>query len=438
MINVENLPCAFKRSVEERAVDELLALSEQCWTPDYKNIKRKEVLQESKEDLSSLTYKMLVIEDDTSCSSCKTPLAPWQVCVSTKEHEGGYILDPQSLDALAMNRAMASRKNPQIFTPARCCCNNFTPKDDRNEENSCAERDSVKDTKPKSSPFADQQAATNNIQDGGRLNRNASFPHAGFKFYHTEHTDFYINSYRKQVTDHYIRKHIQWRIRENNINAVKRPPKKLTQEVKSKTIPKPSFTFYSFRISKKSSCDNGVLKIGPCPRHLPEQNDSKKARFSKIKTQSSIQSTEEKTMEPQKESKPLIMTNLAFQSSPLARTDNTMIISGLDRERNVNDAPKTESSDGKLKKVQLKVDCPTESPRIVARGRANKSANKCKVSLKTENSLKQQIMQTIFWCFALLIPNSCLILLVFFFSFFLGEAFGCLHEAYAAMLQKLL
>lgn len=391
MINVESIPCAFKTSVEERVVDELLMLSEQCWTPDCKNIKRKEVLQESKEDLSSLTYKMLVIEDDnTSCSSCKTPLAAWQVCVSAKQHEGGYQLDQQSSDALAINRAVASRKNPQFFTPARCCFMNFTPKDDKNEENSCVERDSVKDTKPKTSPFADQQTATNNIQDGGRLNRNASSPHAGFKFYHTEQTNFYINSYRKQITDHFIRKHIQWRIRENNMNAAKRPPKK-TQELKSKTIPKPSFTFYSFRISKKNRCDNGLLKVGPCPRNLPEQKGSKKARFSKIKTQSNIQSTVEKTMERQKESKPL-MTNFTFQSSPLARTDNTMIISGLDSERNVNDAPKTESNEGKLKKVQLKVDCSTESPRIVARGRANTSANKCKVSLKTENSLKQHIL----------------------------------------------
>lgn len=376
-MNLESIPCAFRESVESRAVDELCRISEQCWTSDGKNTKRKAVSQESSEDLSSLVYKMLVIEDDnTSFSNSKKPLAAWHVCVSPKQHEGGYQLDPQSLDAQGTNRTAVSRKDPQFFTPARCC-HNFT-KEDKTELNNCtcAERDSgAKDIRPKSSSFVLEQSTinNNNIQDGGRLNRNTDSPHTEFKFNHSKCTDYYIKSYREQITNVNIRRHVQWRIRENSINTVKKLPRK-THEVKSKTIPKPSFAFYSFRIpKKKSACDNGVLKIGPCPRNLPEQNDSKKARYSKIKTPSNTASTAEKKLDQRKETK-LLLTNLEFQSRPQARTENTVTTYGPDNEEN---APKTESNEGKLKKVQLKVDCSTESPRIVPKGRANKS----KVSL---------------------------------------------------------
>lgn len=418
-MNVETIPCAFKERVEARVVDELRTVSEQCWRSDWKNNKRREVSQDSREDLSSLAYKMLVIEDDnTSCSSLKTPFAAWQVCVSAKQHEGGYQMDPQSLDPHAMNR-----KTPQFFTPARCRYNNFTPKEDKNEENGFVERDNVKEIRAKSSLYVDQLPTTNNIQDGGRLNRNASSPHTGLKFYHSKHAEFYINSYRKQITDYNIKKHIQWRIRENTMNAVRKPPKK-THEVKSKTIPKPSFTFYSFRIpKKKSTCDTGVLKVGPCPRNIPEQNDTKKARFGKIKTNSITAPTLEKKVDQRKETKSL--TNLEFQSRPQARTESTVTISTLDNEGNGNDTTKTESSERKLKKVQLKVHgSSTESPRIVAKGRANiKSKVSCRV-----------IFGVSLLCFLLKI------LLLFLFSFFcfLGEMFRCLYEVYATMLQKLL
>ncbi|KAL9979371.1 hypothetical protein ACROYT_G017025 [Oculina patagonica] len=375
-MNVETIPCAFKERVEARVVDELLTISEKCWRSDWKNTKGREVLRESREDLSSLAYKMLVIEDDnTSCSSLKTPFAAWQVCVLAKQHEGGYQMDPQSLDARSM-----SRKNPQFFTPTRCCYNNFTPKEDKNEENGCVERDNVKETRAKSSLYVDQPT-TNNIQDGGRLKRNTSSPHTGLKFYHSKHAEFYINSYRKQITDYNIKKHIEWRIRENSMNTVKKPPKK-AHEVKSKTIPKPSFTFYSFRIpKKKNTCDTGVLKVGPCPRNIPEQNDSKKARFGKIKTNLITAPTLEKK-DQRKETKSL--TNLEYRSTPQTRTESTVTISGQDNEGNSNDTTKAESSERKLKKVHLKVhECSTESPRIVAKGRAaNKSKYERKVTRK--------------------------------------------------------
>ena len=382
-MNVESIPCVFKKRVELRVTDDLRTISEQCSTIDWRNAKKREVSQESREDLSSLVYNMLAIEDsNTRSSSSKTPLAAWQVCVSAKQHEGGYQLDPQSLDAHATNRTVLfHRKTPQFFAPARCCRNNFT-REDLAEEKSCAERDNVKEIRAKSASLVSDQSV-NTVQDGGRFHRNtrsaSCSPHTRLTFHHSKYTDYYIKNYREQITDDNIRKHIQWRLNELKCNdAVKKPPKK-THEVKSKTIPKPSFTFYRFRISnEKCACDTGILKVGPCPR-MPEQSDSKKAGFninntsslsqSKLKTQSNMASMAKSKLDQRKETKSV--TNLEFQSRLPTRRENT--ISGLDGEGNMNVA-KTESNEGKLKKVQLQVhDCSTESPRIVAKGRANRS-----------------------------------------------------------------
>lgn len=368
-MSLESIPCAYKERVESRVVDELCMISEQCWTSHGKNTKTKAVSQDSGKDLSSLVCKMLVIEDDnTRFPTSKTPLAAWQVCVSPKQHKGGYQLDPQSSDALGTNKAAVFRKYPQFFTPVRCCSNFKEP--DKSELNSCTcvERESgAKDVKAKSSPFAPEQSPinNNNFQDGGRLDRNTNSPYTEFKFYHSKYTDHYMKSYREQITNVNIRRHVQWRLWENSINTVNKTPRK-PQAVKSKTTPKSSFAFYRFCISnKKSTCDNGVLKVGPCPRTLPEQNDSKKSRKTA--------STAEKKLDQRKQR--TFVTNLEFQSRPQARTENIVTTSGLDcGEKDNGTAPKTESNKGKLKKVQLKVDCSTESPRIVPKaGRPNKS-----------------------------------------------------------------
>ena len=367
-MNRESIPCAYKERVESRVTDELCTISERCLTSHGKNMKTKAVLQEGGEDLSSLVYKMLVMEDNnTRFPTFKTPLAAWQVCVSPKQHEGGYQLDPQSLEALGTNKAAAFRKEPQFLTPARCC-NNL--KEDKTELNSCTcvERESgTKDVKTKSSSFVLEQSSVsnNNIQNGGRLDRNTDSPYTEFKFHHSKHTDYYIKSYREQITNVNIQKHVQWWLKENSVNTVNRTPRK-TNAVKRKTIPKSSFAFYRFCISnKKSTCDNGVLKVGPCPRNLPEQNYSKNSR--------KIASTAEKKTDQRKET--TFARNLELQSKPQACTENAATISGLDNEeKDKGMAPKTESDEGKLKKVQLKIDCSTDTPRIVPKaGRANRS-----------------------------------------------------------------
>jgi len=371
-MDLESIPCAYKERVESRVVDELCMISEQCWTSHgRKNTKTKAVLQESGKDLSSLVCKMLVIEDDnTRFPTSKTPFAAWQICTSTKQHNGGYQLDPQSSDALGTNKAVVFRKYPLFFTPAHCC-NNFK-EPDKTELNSCTcvERESgAKDVKARSSPFSPEQSSiinNNNIQDGVRLDRNHDLQCTEFKFYHSKYTDYYIKSYREQITNVNIQKQVQWRLRENSINTVNKPPRK-TQAVKSKTVPKSSFAIYRFRISnKKSTCGNGVLKVGPCPRNVSEQNDSKKSR--------NTASTAEKKPDQLRKERAFV-TNLKFQSPrPQPRTENIVTISDLDSvEKDNSTAPKTESNQGKLKKVQLKVDCSTESPRIVPKGgRPNK------------------------------------------------------------------
>ena len=375
-MNLESIPCAYKERVESRAVDELCMISEQCWTSHEKNTKRKVVSQESREDLSSLLYKMLVIEDDnTSFSTSKTPLTAWKVCVSPKQHQGGYQLDPQSFDALGTNKATVLRKNPQFFTPPGCY-NNF--QDDKTKLNShtCVERDrEAKDVKDKGYSFAAEQSTinNNNIQNGERLDRNTDSPFTEFQFCHSIYPDDCIKNIREQNPNVNLQRHVQRRLRENSSNTVNITPRK-SHVVKSKTIPRPffSFAFHNFCISnKESTSDSGVLKVGPCPRftNVPEQksqNYSKKSRYGKI---SNLASTAEKKVDKRKETK--------FQSTrPEARKENIVTISGPGSERKYNGtASKTESNEGKLKKVQLKVLCSTESPRVVSKtGRGNKSA----------------------------------------------------------------
>lgn len=374
-MSLESIPCAYKERVESRAVDELCMISEQCWTSHGKNTNRNVVSQESREDLSSLLYKMLVIEDDnTSFSSSKTPLTAWKVCVSPKQHKGGYQLDPQRFDALGTNKATVLRKNPQFFTPPGCF-NNFQEDKTQLNSHTCVERDrEAKDVKDKGYSFAAEQSTiNNNIQDGESLDRNTDSPFTEFQFCHSIYPNDYIKNNREQIPNINLQRQEQRRLRENSSNTVKITPRK-SHVVKSATIPRPSFTFafHKFCISnKESTSDSGVLRVGPCPRftNLPEQNYSKKSRYGKI---SNLASTPEKKMDQRKETK--------FQSTrPEARKENIVTITAPGSERKYNGtASKTESNEGKLKKVQLKVLCSSESPRVVPKtGRGN---NKSMVS----------------------------------------------------------
>ena len=366
-MNPESIPCAYKERVESRVVDELCMISEKCLTTHGKNTKTKAVSQESGEDLSSLMYKMLLIQDDnTRLPTFKTPLAAWQVCVSPKQHKGGYQLDLQSSDALGTNKAVVFQKDRQFFTPARCC-NNL--KEDKTELNSCTcvDRESVtKGVKAKSSFVLEQSSINNNnIQNGGRLDRNTDSPYTEFQFHHSKCTDHYIKSYREQITDVNIRRHVQWWSRGNSINTENKTPRK-TNAVKNKTMPT-SFAFYRFRLSnKKRTCENGALKVGPCPRNLREQNHSK--------TSQKIASTADKKTDRRKET--TFARNVEFQSKPQARAEKIATISDVDSEEKdkLNSTGlKTESNEGKLKKVQLKIDSSTESPRVVPKaGRPNR------------------------------------------------------------------
>lgn len=383
-MNIDTIPCALKKRIELRASEDLSSISEQCTMSGWRNAKSLEafhtVLQDSREGLSSLMTKMLVIENNnTRCSSLKTPLSAWQVCLSAKQHQGGYQLDPGK-ELFATKRPVTFGKNAHLFTPPRCFRSNVTK--ENSDEVSCVERDVVKEARAKSASHVDQN--NGHFQDGGKLTRNArsasSSSHTGLKFCHSKYTDYYIKSYREQITNDSIRKHIQWRLKENN--SVKKPVKK-THEVKSKTIPKPSFTFYRFRISKnKSPCDNGYLKVGPCPRML-EQKESKKAgeenkcnaanQNGKGKRQTDMAPSAGERKAEQKRKEIKSVTTLKFQNTLPPQRENS--VPGVDIEGNAKDLTKTESREGKLKKVELRVHkSSSDSPRIVPKtGRVNKT-----------------------------------------------------------------
>ena len=383
-MNIDTIPCVFKKRVELRASEDLRSISEQCTVSGWRNTNAKilenfdTVLQDSRDDLSSVMHKMLVTEkDNTRNTASKTPLSAWQVCFSAKQHQGGYQLEPEG-ELVQSKWIVDCGKNAHIFTPPRCHCNLNITKENV-DENSCVERNTARNGRAKSATYVDQ--SNSHTQDGGKLTRitrsASSSPHTGYKFCHSKATDYYTKSYREQITNDNIRKHIQWQLKENNRNNAKKSPKR-THEAKSKAIPIPAF--YSFRISKdKNPCDSGYLKVGPSPRRS-EQKESKKAgvkTFNTVVTQSgkgkttNIASEEEEKKVKGKEIKSV--TTLKFQNTQLSQRENT--VPGVDSEGNAEDTTKTESSEGKLKKVQLKVqNSSTDSPRIVPKnGRANKT-----------------------------------------------------------------
>ena len=251
----DTIPCAFKKRVEQRASEEFRSVSEKCIVSGWGNVKSLgsfcTVLQDNREDLGTLMHQMLVKNNDkTRCSSSKTPLFPWQVCLSAKQHLGGYLDTEEELAATKRNVSFLKR------APPRCHRSNLTS-EILADESSCVEREPVEEARAKSASNVGKN--NGHVQDacGGKLCRNAQSPaHSAsptnFKFYHSKYTDYHIKNYREQITDESIRKHIYAWLKENNKLKPKplseKKSTKKTQEVKSITIPKPSFTLYRFSL----------------------------------------------------------------------------------------------------------------------------------------------------------------------------------------------
>lgn len=401
-MNFVTIPCAFTKQIELKASEELRVIGEQCACKDSGRGNERSftktsnvVLQESNEDLGSLMHKMLVTEkENTHSVAFKTPLSAWQICHSAKQHKGGYQIEPE----VATKMISACGKDEHVLTPPRCHRNLNITKENMDEK-SHIERDMVKDAIAKSASYVDQ--ANRNARDSGKIYNLArtqsasSSPQPGYKFYHSTSTADYIKSYREQITNDFIRKHNQWRLKENCQSNVKKSPKR-TNETKRKALPADLFTFYRFRISKtENPCDSGYLNVGSCPLQMrtSEQKDSKtmgvnsyntatsseerKARTNSVST-TAIQKTDRKEINS-------VRTLLKFQNTA-ATTQPYNIVRSVNSEATTKDANKTESSwESNLKKVELRVNSRTKySPRIVPKtaGRANKT----KVNLNRRDS----------------------------------------------------
>lgn len=399
------IPCPFKRLVEGKTVEDLCAVSERWFMSDLTvDTKTKELLQETKEDLCDLMYKMLPMEDNnTRVSSSKTPFSAWQVCLSATQHEDRYQLDKLTpfqslaLDVQGTNKAEAFQKCPQVFTSPRC---SLKKNEDLVEENNCIERDSnVKNTRAKS----DSLDWSKNTDGGvcGRLHRNnrsaSSSAHTEFQFRHSCHTRFYMKSYREQITDESIEKYIQTQLKEMNIPALNKQLKKIN-EASCVTIPKLSSTYYRFSTKEKGAYENNILKVEPCSTR-PQQSTSEKVTPNcntstlhrgklQAKSNANIELTAERKFIEGK-------STLEFkQIAPVREED---VASEPINVENVKDANKTECTRGKLKKVQLQVRSSTNSPRLVPKGRAISQRSRVRLNTKTLFSVI---------CYPLTIPSQ--------------------------------
>lgn len=392
-MNFDTIPCAFKKRIELKASEDLQVISEQCACKDSgrknegsftetPNVVLEET--ESNEDLGSLMHKMLVTEKENLHSvAFKTPLSAWQICHFAKQHKGGYQIEPE----VATKRISTCGKNEHVFTLPRCHRNLSITKENMDEK-SLIERDMVKDARAKSVSYIDDQA-NRNARDGGKIynlarTRSASpSPQPGYTFNHSKSTAHYIKSYREQITDDFIRKHIQWRLKENCRSNVKKSPKRTNETKRKALLPAPSFTFYRLRMSKtKNPCDSGYLKVGPCPR-MSEQKEHKRmgvksyntaTSSEKRKTQANSVSTTAVQKVDRKETNSVTKL-LKFQNTaPTTQPDD--IVRSVNREANAKDINKTESRESDLKKVELRVNSRIKDlPRIVPKtvGRANKT-----------------------------------------------------------------
>lgn len=383
-MNTDTIPCAFKKRVEGRAREELCLISDKGTASlGRRNAKSVEsfhtVLQENR-DLGNLMYKMLVTENvNTRLSSSKAPLCSWQVCLSAKQHQGGY-LDPDE-EFLLTKRNVAFGKKAHLFAPPRCHRSNLTR--ENSDENNCFERVTVEEARAKSASYVDQ--SNGHIQDGGKISRNtrsASCPaDSAYKFHHSIYIGHHINSYREQITNDGIRKHIFARLRESKkLNIEKKSSKKTYSKPKAQSIaiPKASLTLYRFRISSdKNSGDSSCLRVGPCPR-MPEQTESKTAHINESDKIAPNEKRKEQTnMAPTARDRRLDQKRKEIKTNTFLKVQSAL--PGADSDGKAKDTSNRETREGGLKKVQLRVHSPSDSPRIVPKTGGRVNVNKTKV-----------------------------------------------------------
>ena len=382
-MSTDTFPCAFKRHVEQRAINDLHSISEKVPIPSWKKprpLDRDKAFQDSEDDLGTLMHKLFVNgNDNIRCSSSKTPLCAWQICISAKQHTGDYFKHEEALLATKKNISVFSNE-AVLFTPPRCHRSNLiTAETSRN----IVERFNVKQTRAQSAPLYVEK--NEHFQDGGKQKS----PLCSFKFYHCNLSSYHIKSYCEQITNVSIKNHIYSWLRENAkiLKAKKSSVKKSATQAtcRSTGIPKSSIPINTFRISKhKSVSYPGYLKVGPCPR-LSEKEEVKRADSNKCSTSRQSEKQKDKLnmarqlQLEQKRRRMEVTTIASLRSHNNHPFRGKSISPDPDWDEHAQANSRTENNEGPLKKVQLRWCKCSDSPRVVPKPNGRVHTTKTKV-----------------------------------------------------------
>ena len=388
-MSTDTFPCAFKRHVELRAREELLAISERVPFPSWRKTKPlNTAFQESKDDFGTLLHNMFVNgNDNIRCSSFKTPLCAWQVCVSAKQHSGDYLNSEEALLATRRN-VSAFSKEGVFLTPPRCHHSNLTT--ETFGEKNITERVSVKETRAYSGQLFTGKTCER-VQDGHGGRQKSTCTLCSFQFYHNNLADYHIKSYCKQITDVIINEHICSWIRGNTkvLHEKQSLEKKQTcnsSNIRSIVIPNSSIAVHRYRISKyKGASDCGGLRVGPCWNLSPkkEEQTAESDTTKQGERERGEKSTASHSQHKQKRRQMEITTvaSLRFQNTHLRSGEK--VSTNQEKEEKFDSKPG--KGEGSLKKVQVRWRNSNQNfsgaHRIVSKTNRRVNAKKTKVSL---------------------------------------------------------
>ena len=403
-MSIDVLPCSLKERFDHRATEELRLISDRQEKDSVTIARRdrpttiqffgKKYPAKVKEYGLSIMYKLLENEDDKRLSSApKTPIAPWQVCSSVKQHKDGYQLDARENASTRKNGGL--RKDSEHF-PARCSGYSISTKEYESESASFQPQ-VMKDVRVRHELF---NIVDCSLQNGVRLSKNTRFsapcsPHHAFRFHHFKNSDYHIKHYKEQITDVNIKKHVQLRLQQNAARkkSVKKPNEKNTKSC----FAKPSFMVYRFCISKEGRySSSGILKVGPCPRMdcQKEKEPEKKPEENRdVTSQKPILLDKFKVDAPCKAQKSTTKIKVNSDRSRRKNTFSTTFVVQGKSENNIN-ACKSQSGEGKLKKMEL----PFQKTLAEATQQTTNRPNKSKVRQIYDILLKYTYENTSFFC----------------------------------------
>ncbi|XP_032239168.2 uncharacterized protein LOC116618992 isoform X2 [Nematostella vectensis] len=365
-----DLPCSCKTKTELSALNELLGTDEKIEKKSHA-WSEKTLPEAAKQDEGLwAVYGLLSFEDRNtrSQSGKQVLLTAWQVCDSSRDHEGGYLMNydeskrsPSKRDAKlgsSRSRSSSAREPKNLETFTRRC-------------------DFVKENiKPQTNQECERQ------EDGriSRLGRSAS-PHKAMKFHHFKRITEHMRYYRETITASATRRHVQIQVQKSK-KAVKPPQAHSKAE---------NMTFCKFCVSTTSNMNDkedqkngfGILRVSPCLASPKTPSKNTKDKLSQkeanklreeIKSDSFNSSASRKTLDiPKKETVLLRRSEKCrFSISSVAKNysegkaspctmldyEKKLILSPSCRDfvkRSVPDEEKKTSEIRPVKKVELQV-----------------------------------------------------------------------------------